>query len=107
MCNCTLCHRYGGLWLYGHDGETVRMTGETRAYVRTDEPEPAVEIRFCPTCGNLVGWRGLRVEDGRRRMAVNVRLAEPEAVANLPVKHLDGRGEWTHELRGQVRDMWF
>jgi hypothetical protein len=29
-------------------------------------------------------------DDGRRRIAVNVRLAEPDAVAHLPVDHFDG-----------------
>ena len=33
----------------------------------------------------------LRVEeDGRRRMAVNARLAEPAAVAHIPIDHFDG-----------------
>jgi hypothetical protein len=46
---------------------------------------------FCPVCACVVAWRGLRLdEDGRRRMAVNVRLADPEQVADLPIDHFDG-----------------
>jgi hypothetical protein len=36
-------------------------------------------------------WRGLRPEeDGRFRMAVNLRMAAPEAVAHIPIDHFDG-----------------
>ncbi len=39
----------------------------------------------------MLAWRGLRLEaDGRRRMAVNVRLAAFDAVAGLPIDHFDG-----------------
>ena len=35
--------------------------------------------------------RGLRLDqEGRRRMAVNIRLAPPEAVADLRIDHFDG-----------------
>jgi hypothetical protein len=53
--------------------------------------DPAIEIVFCPTCAGVLAWRGLRLEDdGRRRMAVNVRLAEPQDVASLAIDSFDG-----------------
>jgi hypothetical protein len=33
-CNCTVCRRYGTLWAYGFEGETVAVSGPTQAYVR-------------------------------------------------------------------------
>jgi hypothetical protein len=52
----------------------------------------------------------LRVDgDGRRRIAVNVRLAPPEAVADLPVDHFDGLDAF-EDLPSDgkcVRDLWF
>ena len=33
-CNCAACRRSGVLWIYGHDGEDVRVTGDTAAYRR-------------------------------------------------------------------------
>ena len=48
-------------------------------------------------------------EQGRRRMAVNVRLAPPEAVADLPIDRFDGLDSF-EDLPGDgrcVRDMWF
>ena len=109
-CNCTLCRRYGGLWAYDYEGERIRIEGTTASYVRSDDPRPTLEIRFCPTCAGVVCWRGLTLEaDGRRRIAVNVRLAPPEAVAALPIAHFDGLDTFS-DLLGDgrcVRDLWF
>jgi hypothetical protein len=36
-------------------------------------------------------WRAQQLEeDGRRSIAVNLRLAEPELVARIPIDHFDG-----------------
>ncbi len=109
-CNCTLCRRYGTLWAYDHEDERIRVTGATRAYVRKDEDAPSLEIHFCPGCGCVTHWRGLRVDErGRRRIAVNLRLAPPEAVAHLPVDHFDGLESFEDLPRDGrcVRDLWF
>lgn len=108
-CNCTLCRRYGVLWAYDYEGERIALHGATASYVRTDVSDPALEIVFCPTCAGVLAWRGLRLKaDGRRRIAVNVRLAPPEEVADLPVDHFDGLGAF-EDLPSQgkcVRDLW-
>lgn len=106
-CNCTTCRRYGVLWIYGHEGEDVQISGPVKAYVRRDGG--ALEFLFCPDCGAMASWRALHWEDGRRRMAVNIRLAAPETVAHLPIEHFDGLA--TFDDIGQdgrcVKDMWF
>jgi hypothetical protein len=108
-CNCTLCRRYGTLWAYDYENERIRLSGPAGSYKRTGK-EPGLEILFCPTCACVLAWRGMRVhEGGRRRMAVNVRLAEPDAVADLAIDHFDGL-ESFEDLPGDgrcVRDMWF
>lgn len=109
-CNCTLCRRYGTLWAYDYEDERIRITGPRAAYVRNDEPEPTLEIVFCPTCACVLCWRGLQPgKDGRRRMAVNLRLAPPDDVAALPVRHLDGFDTWNAVQSDArcVRDLWF
>jgi hypothetical protein len=55
-------------------------------------------------------WRATAVDEkGRRRMAVNIRLAEPEAVADLPIDHFDGLDTFDDLPRDgrRVRDYWF
>ena len=109
-CNCTLCRRYGALWAYDYEGERVRISGPTHSYVRAGQDDPGIQILFCPACAGVLAWRGLQLEeDGRRRVAVNVRLAPPEAVAHLPIDHFDGLDTFEDLQRDGrcVRDMWF
>lgn len=86
-CNCTACRRYGVLWAYDYLDHGIRLSGATRAFVRGK----AIEFHFCATCGCVTHWRGLQHDElGRIRTAVNLRLAEPEAVADIPIDHFDG-----------------
>jgi hypothetical protein len=86
-CNCTVCRRYGVLWAYGHENEGIRVRGVTQAYVRGE----AIEFHFCTACGCVAYWRGRKTDAvGRRRIGVNLRMAEPDAVARIPIEHLDG-----------------
>lgn len=109
-CNCTLCRRYGALWAYDYEGKRIAVTGETSSYTRVGRTEPSLEILFCPSCACVVSWRGLRLQaDGRRRIAVNIRLAPPDEVADLAIDHFDGLDSWD-DLPSQgkcVRDLWF
>ena len=108
-CNCTLCRRYGTLWAYDYEGERITLAGKTTSYVRADEKNPSLEILFCPACAGVVAWRSLHLDKrGRRRMAVNLRLAEPELVADLPIDHFDGLDTF-EDLASDgrcVRDLW-
>ena len=108
-CNCTLCRRYGALWAYDYVDGRIAVVGPVQSYSRSEKP--SLEILFCPTCGCVLGWRGLKpAGNGRVRIAVNVRLAPPEAVADLPVEHFDGFDKWEEvrdDARPCVRDLWF
>jgi hypothetical protein len=109
-CNCTLCRRYGALWAYDYMDERIQLVGELSAYRRVGKEKPALEILFCSTCACVLAWRGLLPEhDSRYRVAVNVRLAAPEDVADLAIDHFDGLDTF-EDLPGDgrcVRDMWF
>ncbi|MDP1873537.1 GFA family protein [Phenylobacterium sp.] len=108
-CNCTLCRRYGALWAYDYEDERISLDGPTSSYRRPDEEDPGLEILFCASCGCMLSWRGLRLRpDGRRRMAVNLRLAPPEAVAHVPIRSFDGLDTFEDlPPTGRcVRDLW-
>ena len=106
-CSCTICRRYAALWAYGHEGEDVEVSGTTRTYLRGESSPPA--FHFCPDCGCVAYWRAVAPYEGRRRIAVNLRLAEPEAVATIVIDHLDGLESWRNLPRDAhcVGDMWF
>ena len=108
-CNCSICRRYGVLWIYGVEGKTASLQGDTKAYSRADSGD--LEFHFCPTCGNTLAWRQAAPgENGTRALAVNIRLAtDPAQVMDLPLRHFDGRDTWA-EVPGSaetVRDIWF
>lgn len=106
-CNCTACRRYGVLWIYDYENEGIHVSGKTRVYIRN---EGSLGFHFCPDCACVAYWRSMHTQqDGRRRIAVNVRLCEPEAVAHLLIDHFDGLDEFEDLPRDGrcVRDYWF
>lgn len=106
-CNCTACRRYGTLWAYAFEGDGIEVSGPAQAYVRGQ----ALSFNFCPSCGCVAYWRALGTdEQGRRRIAVNLRLAEhPEAVAKIPIDHFEGFDTFDDLPRDGrcVADYWF
>jgi hypothetical protein len=105
-CNCTTCRRYGTLWAYDYEDHGIRVSGPTNTYSAGN----SLYYHFCPTCGCVAYWRGRHAEpDGRRRIAVNLRLAEPEAVAAIPIDHFDGLNTFDDLPRDGrcVADYWF
>ena len=106
-CNCTLCRRWGALWAYGFKDEEIRISGTTRAYLR--DPK-TIEFHFCPDCGCVAYWCTPEPgQDGRRYMAVNLRLAEPDAIAAVPIHRFDGLDTFEPLPRDGkcIADMWF
>ena len=90
-CNCRFCRRYSVLWAYGIDGQSVHITGASAVYIRRDLDNPRAEFHFCPTCSALVCWKALDVdENGDRRLAVNLRLADPSDIGSIPLRLFDG-----------------
>lgn len=106
-CNCTVCRRYGALWAYDYLGEGIRVSGETKRYVHGDK---MLGFHFCGECGCVAYWLGVKAHpDGRLRIAVNLRLTDPEPVADVPIRHFEGF-ETFKDLPMDcrcVRDYWF
>jgi hypothetical protein len=94
------------LWAYDFEGEGINVSGQTKAYIRGK----SIEFHFCPACGCVACWRSrLPDKEGRRRIAVNLRLAEPAAVAQIPIDHFDGLEKFEDLPRDGrcVADYWF
>ncbi len=105
-CNCTSCRRWGGLWVYGAEGETITVGGPTKRYVRG----PNLEYHFCPECACVLYWRTQKAGDsGRHAMAVNLRMTDPEPISDLPIDHFEGLVTFEDLPRDGrcVRDYWF
>lgn len=110
ICNCTTCRRYGVLWAYDYDGHAIHVEDPNHKLASYVRGSRTISFNFCSTCGNLVSWRSLKPgEDGRTRIAVNLRLAEPDDVAHIPLQRFEGLHTF-EDLPSDGRtiaDVWF
>lgn len=88
QCNCSLCTRTGGIWGYYRPAH-VEISGATTSYVRADIAEPALATHFCLTCGSVTHWSSL--DATYERMGVNMRMFNPEMLAGVEIRKVDGR----------------
>lgn len=106
LCDCSVCRRYGVLWAYDFDGEAIHVDGGTQAYIWGKK---YLGFHFCPNCACVAYWRAIEPrENGKFRIAVNLRLAEPEQVADIPIHYIDGsdKGQIPNDDKC-VRDYFF
>lgn len=90
-CNCAACRRYGALWAHGTlSAINIATNGPTTRYVRSDS-DGDITFVSCATCGVTTHWEPTQEGD---TMAVNAALAEPEAIAELRIRHFDGADTW-------------
>ncbi len=89
-CNCSICRRLGALWIYALI-DRITVTGPTRAYAYG---EKSLAFHSCVTCGCTTHWENLSPETEDARMAVNLRLAAPDVIAGVRVRHFDGADTW-------------
>jgi hypothetical protein len=92
-CNCSMCHRLGGLWAY-YSPRDVRITGATAIYVWGDK---TLDLHHCATCACTTHWSP-RGDTNPDRMGVNVRLLAPAVIAGLRIKRVDGAADTWAEL---------
>jgi hypothetical protein len=90
-CNCSICRRYSTLWAYYDRGRVTikRRRGSTQAYTWANK-----HIRFvrCTNCGCVIHWEA--VDRSRRRMGINFRNFDPEDLASVRIRTLDGAKTW-------------
>lgn len=90
-CNCSICRKLGALWAH-MPVDQVTITGETLSYIRSD-CDGDISFHTCPTCGATTHWFPMQ-KDGDL-LAVNARLADPEALKGIPLRRFDGAETWT------------
>jgi hypothetical protein len=109
VCNCSFCRRTGSIWAYGHEGAEITLTHPPGGLVPYVQGDRTLANLRCPHCGILVAWRGLEPgADGQRRVAVNLRLADPAQVRTLPLRRFDGADTWESQPDDGrcIADLW-
>jgi len=92
-CNCSICRRLGALWAY-YEVSEVTIEGEpeqTTSYVWGDQTLRTVRCRHC---GCATHWSPLPGHG--TRMAVNIRMFDPEAIGDVRIRRFDGADTWRY-----------
>ena len=77
-CNCSLCRRIGGPWVYFEFG-SVKIEGHPQATAGYIWGDRTLRTIHCRTCGCVTHWEPMEGKS-EGRMAVNIRHFEPEAI---------------------------
>jgi hypothetical protein len=92
-CNCSLCRRIGGPWVYFEYG-TVTIEcdpGSTEAYVQGDRTLRTIR---CRSCGCVTHWEPIEAVPGAKH-GVNLGNFDPQLIASVRVRKFDGADTWT------------
>lgn len=93
-CNCSLCRRYATRWAYYRPDEVEIRAPRTARASYSWGPRTIRFVR-CRRCGCVTHWE-MRLPGAKTRMGINVRNADPEALAGIRVRRLDGASTWKY-----------
>jgi len=91
-CNCSLCRRIGGPWVYFEFG-TVQIEGHpenTAEYIQGDR---TLRTIHCRTCGCTTHWEPLDPKANSKH-GVNLGNFDPQLIAAVRVRKFDGASTW-------------
>ena len=93
-CNCSICRRYGALWTY-YTKKTLRIIREPDAVFAYVWGHGTIAFYHCKSCGCLTHWEKVR-KSANSRIGMNARMMEPEDIAGIRVRKLDGALTWKY-----------
>ena len=91
-CNCSVCRRLAPLWARA-DSSRITIRAEPDATMTYVHGDRTLALHRCRRCGCTTHWLSLR-DTEPRLMAVNCRMCDPESIAHLPIRRLDGADTW-------------
>jgi hypothetical protein len=90
-CNCSLCRRVAGVWVYYAWGSVMIEGREHEAeYIQGDR---TLRTMHCRTCGVTTHWEPLEPGPDAHH-GVNLRLFDPALRGAVPVRKFDGADTW-------------
>ena len=91
-CNCSLCRRIGGPWVYFEFG-TVEIEGHPEYTAEYIQHDGTLKTIRCRTCGCVTHWEPLEIKTGAKH-GVHLANFDPEFVASVRVRKFDGANTW-------------
>jgi hypothetical protein len=91
-CNCSICKRIAGLWAYS-EIENISIRCESDATLRYIREQGNIAFHTCKNCGCTTHWENLKPHKNNK-MAVNLRLIDPDLLGQIRIRHFDGAETW-------------
>ena len=88
QCNCSLCRRYAGLWAYYEPDKVAIHNQNTLKSVYT-WGDRDIEYHRCHNCGCVTHYVTTE-KCPIRRIAVNLRMADPALLERVIIRQVDG-----------------
>lgn len=92
-CNCSYCRRSAALWAHA-DMADITIAGAGDGDVRYVQGDGTLAFVSCGRCGCTTHWESTDPAAGSR-MAVNMNMADPQALEGRRIRHFDGAESWT------------
>jgi hypothetical protein len=93
-CNCSICRRYGTLWAY-YSPPSVEIIAVEKSMEIYSWGRKSLRFHRCARCECVTHY--LRsLGQASARIGVNARMFEPEVVASVRIRHLDGAASWKY-----------
>jgi hypothetical protein len=94
QCTCSICRRYGALWVYctRKSARVLTGSGPETAYSWNDR---TIEFFHCNQCGCVTRFESIERSD-TSRVAVNARMMSPEDIEGIEVRTFDGADTWKY-----------
>jgi len=91
-CTCSICNRYGALWVY-YDASDVSVVVGQFPISRYKWGTGRVTFHSCSHCACVVQHTSTD-EQGNDKVGINARMASPETIKDLPLRVFDGADTW-------------
>jgi len=92
QCNCSLCRRIGGPWVYFEFG-TVEIQGHPEATAEYIQGDRTLRTIRCRTCGCVTHWQPTEPKPGAKH-GVHLGNFDPALLAAVRVRKFDGANTW-------------
>ena len=91
-CNCSLCRRIGGPWVYFSSARSRSRAIRRRpeSYIQGDRTLSTIR---CRNCGCVTHWEPIGATPGGRH-GVHLGNFDPALIASVRVRRLDGADTW-------------
>jgi hypothetical protein len=92
-CNCSLCRRIGGPWVYFEFG-TVQIEGHPEGTAEYIQGDKTLRTIRCRTCGVVTHWEPLAPTPGCKQ-GVHLGNFDRALIESVRVRRFDGADSWT------------